>query len=420
MEYCDKGSLRHAMKRGVFHKRLGSTSVAVDLCAIVQVLLEVAASVQHLHNMQLLHCDIKPENVLLKSDNSNPLGFTTKLSDFGLAKLLRDNYYIINRSGSGTVTHLAPELFQVGSKITTAVDTFSFGIMMWELYTGQRAYSGLGRDAIIDRVYKKQSRPVFPSGVPALYSNLARQCWETDVHLRPSFAQIRKELQEMLAAFQSGTYAGAGAAAEAVRERLQAATIPHNQLLPHQLEQLQLQQLALQQQQQHLQQKQQAGILAGSFAMQGMARQQAQLRAQLLQQEQQQQQQLLLNPEVQQHFEQMKLLYQQEFGQQLLQQQAAQLQAQQAAVQAAQQQHEGQNGEVPQLGGSQVQLPLAQQLLQQLQQQQLRQGQGSLAADQGSMFAMQANEQQQHIMQQPSAQPQPQQQQQQEAVKSKA
>jgi hypothetical protein len=33
--------------------------------------------------------------------------------DFGLAKLLRDNYYIINRSGSGTVTHLAPELFQV-------------------------------------------------------------------------------------------------------------------------------------------------------------------------------------------------------------------------------------------------------------------------------------------------------------------
>jgi hypothetical protein len=42
-------------------------------------------------------------------------------------------------------------LSQVGSKITTAVDTFSFGIMMWELYTGQRAYSGLGRDAIIDR-----------------------------------------------------------------------------------------------------------------------------------------------------------------------------------------------------------------------------------------------------------------------------
>ena len=39
-----------------------------------------------------------------------------------LAKLLRDNYYIVNRSGSGTVTHLAPELFQVGSRITAAVE----------------------------------------------------------------------------------------------------------------------------------------------------------------------------------------------------------------------------------------------------------------------------------------------------------
>ena len=78
----------------------------------------------------------------------------------------------------------------MGSKITTAVDTFSFGIMMWELYTGQRAYSGLGRDAIIDRVYKKQSRPVFPAGVPLLYKQLARGCWETEPHLRPAFPAI--------------------------------------------------------------------------------------------------------------------------------------------------------------------------------------------------------------------------------------
>ena len=68
--------------------------------------------------------------MLLRSDPSIPIGFSTKLSDFGLAKILRENYYIVNRSGSGTVTHLAPELFQVGSKLTTAVDTFSFGIMV--------------------------------------------------------------------------------------------------------------------------------------------------------------------------------------------------------------------------------------------------------------------------------------------------
>lgn len=123
---------------------------------------------------------------------------------------------------------------QVGSKVTTAVDTFSFGIMMWELYTGQRAYSGLGRDAIIDRVYKKQSRPIFPSGVPALYSNLARSCWETDPQLRPNFHVILARLQEMLTAFQSGAYAGASAAAEAVRERLEASAAQQQQQQPQQ------------------------------------------------------------------------------------------------------------------------------------------------------------------------------------------
>jgi serine/threonine protein kinase len=167
------------------------------------VLLEVAQAIQHLHELKLIHCDIKPENVLLKSDPSKAIGFVTKLSDFGLAKILRENYYIVNRSGSGTVTHLAPELFQVGSKLTVAVDTFSFGIMMWELYTGQRAYGGLGRDAIIDRVYKKKARPTFPLGVPPAYASLAKGCWENDQTLRPNFLIVIAKLTEMLELFQN-------------------------------------------------------------------------------------------------------------------------------------------------------------------------------------------------------------------------
>ena len=47
------------------------------------MLLEVATAVQHLHGLRMLHCDIKPENVLLKSEPSNELGYVTKLTDFG-------------------------------------------------------------------------------------------------------------------------------------------------------------------------------------------------------------------------------------------------------------------------------------------------------------------------------------------------
>jgi serine/threonine protein kinase len=71
--------------------------MVMGMVMLLQVLIEVSQAIQHLHAMKLIHCDIKPENVLLKSDPSKPIGFVTKLSDFGLAKLLRENYYIVNR-----------------------------------------------------------------------------------------------------------------------------------------------------------------------------------------------------------------------------------------------------------------------------------------------------------------------------------
>lgn len=63
----------------------------------------------------------------------------SKLSDFGLAKLLRENYYIVNRSGSGTVTHLAPELFQVRASVLLllrANDEMDAGLDVKLLITG--------------------------------------------------------------------------------------------------------------------------------------------------------------------------------------------------------------------------------------------------------------------------------------------
>ena len=73
----------------------------------------------------------------------------------------------------------------------------------WELYTGQRAYGGLGRDAIIDRVYKKKARPAFPQGVPSIYAALAKSCWDNDQNLRPPFVVVLARLTEMLTLFQN-------------------------------------------------------------------------------------------------------------------------------------------------------------------------------------------------------------------------
>jgi tRNA A-37 threonylcarbamoyl transferase component Bud32 len=198
MEYCDRGNLRNAIRRGVFHRTLKNNDLAVDMYGIILILLEIAQSIRYLHSIKLLHCDIKPENILLKSDNTKSMGVITKLSDFGLAKMLRDSEYIVNRSGSGTVTHLAPELFQVGSHVTTAVDSYSFGIVMWEMYTGKRVYQRMAKDLIIDHVYKNNNRPEYPPGTPEQFQKLSVKCWQTDPNDRPDFIEITGSLQEML------------------------------------------------------------------------------------------------------------------------------------------------------------------------------------------------------------------------------
>jgi hypothetical protein len=77
---------------------------------------------------------------------------------------------------------------------------------------GQRAYGGLPRDAIIDKVYRKHSRPAFPAGVPPLYSALSIQCWDQDYLRRPSFDVILARLHEMQSVFKAnkGAFGGSG------------------------------------------------------------------------------------------------------------------------------------------------------------------------------------------------------------------
>ena len=51
-------------------------------------LLEISLALRHMHGLHMVHCDLKPQNVLLKSSPRDPRGFTAKLSDFGLAKMM--------------------------------------------------------------------------------------------------------------------------------------------------------------------------------------------------------------------------------------------------------------------------------------------------------------------------------------------
>ncbi|XP_022631344.1 G-type lectin S-receptor-like serine/threonine-protein kinase LECRK4 [Vigna radiata var. radiata] len=95
----------------------------------VRIVLEIARGLLYLHeecDNQIIHCDIKPQNVLLDSS------YTAKISDFGLAKLLMKDKTRTNTNARGTVGYMAPEWLK-NAPVTTKVDIYSFGVMLLEI-----------------------------------------------------------------------------------------------------------------------------------------------------------------------------------------------------------------------------------------------------------------------------------------------
>lgn len=141
LEYADRGSLADVLFRGRGNNNNNKTSSSLDWKQRFSVALGVAKGLAYLHHECLewiVHCNLKPENILLDQD------LEPKIADFGLAKLL-------SRSGSGparnvtptrargTVGYIAPEWVS-GLPITAKADVYSYGVVLLELVSGTRVF----------------------------------------------------------------------------------------------------------------------------------------------------------------------------------------------------------------------------------------------------------------------------------------
>ncbi|KAI3502235.1 hypothetical protein L1887_30267 [Cichorium endivia] len=99
-----------------------------------QIALGTARGLVYLHDKCrdcIIHCDIKPENILLDAE------FCPKIADFGLAKLVGRDFGMVLTSIRGTRGYLAPEWLS-GVALTAKADVFSYGMMLFELVRGKR------------------------------------------------------------------------------------------------------------------------------------------------------------------------------------------------------------------------------------------------------------------------------------------
>ncbi|RWW03931.1 hypothetical protein GW17_00032877 [Ensete ventricosum] len=129
-EFMPKGSLDTLLFQ--------ATSTALDWKTRYQIAVGTARGLAYLHEQCrdcIIHCDIKPENILL--DQS----FVPKVGDFGLAKLVGRDFSRVLTTMRGTRGYLAPEWI-AGVAITAKADVYSYGMLLLEIISGRRNLTG--------------------------------------------------------------------------------------------------------------------------------------------------------------------------------------------------------------------------------------------------------------------------------------
>ncbi|KAM7250062.1 hypothetical protein ACFE04_021945 [Oxalis oulophora] len=187
-EFMVDGSLRHVLLRKDRY---------LDRRKRLIIAMDAAFGMEYLHSKNIVHFDLKCDNLLVNlKDPSRPI---CKVADFGLSKIKRNT--LVSGGVRGTLPWMAPELLNGGSnKVSEKVDVFSFGIVLWEILTGEEPYANMHYGAIIGGIVNNTLRPTIPSYCDAEWRTLMEQCWAPNPSIRPSFTEIARRLRVMSAA----------------------------------------------------------------------------------------------------------------------------------------------------------------------------------------------------------------------------
>lgn len=201
-EYCGNGSLAD-----VIRKKELTWDVAM------RMLLDAATGMLYLHSRNILHCDLKSNNILVDTH------YRTKICDLNMSKLIEES------TGSSVNVQnprwLAPEICEGSDTHSKASDVYSFAIVMWEVLTGQIPWRDSKPWEIVQLI-KDGGRPTTPNFWDCLdargneliafdeYVQLMSACWDGNSYSRPSFNDIVRELKEIVL-FTSGGRGEGGA-----------------------------------------------------------------------------------------------------------------------------------------------------------------------------------------------------------------
>ena len=125
MEYVQGNSLKDKLRE----------EGALNILTAVRIAKDIANGLAHAHAHNLVHCDIKPHNILMTPDGR------AKIADFGIARAITESTMTYSGNVIGSVHYFSPEQAQ-GSAITPKSDVYSLGIVMYEMLTNKLPFTG--------------------------------------------------------------------------------------------------------------------------------------------------------------------------------------------------------------------------------------------------------------------------------------
>lgn len=184
MEYARGGTLNRVL-----------TGRRIPPHILVNWAVQIARGMHYLHEgavVPIIHRDLKSSNILLleKIENDDIGRKTLKITDFGLA---REWHKTTKMSAAGTYSWMAPEVIK-SSLFSKGSDVWSYGVLLWELLTGEVPYRGIDGLAVAYGVAVNKLTLPIPSTCPEPFAKLMEECWDQDPHVRPSFSCILEQL----------------------------------------------------------------------------------------------------------------------------------------------------------------------------------------------------------------------------------
>ena len=212
LELLDGGSLSHALGVRV-DKDQRSWRKYFSFLEALRLARAMADGLNYLHSqwhesISIVHRDLKPDNIGFTCDGN------IKIFDFGLCSVVRaskkkgsgnsqsqsDIYEMTGNTG--TLRYMAPEV-ALAKPYNETVDVYSFGIILWQIAKGRVPFAGMGRRTYMENVVVGGERPRLDRSWPKAFSRLLQRCWHEDYTLRPTFAEVKSELDSLILAEES-------------------------------------------------------------------------------------------------------------------------------------------------------------------------------------------------------------------------